>query len=192
MRLKIVHSELWLKPSAFHCGITTMACLGRAGSLCAGAGYQRALARSFSGYGVRSGEVKRRYCARSQLAFGRLALDLRVFGQCFRPDIGGEQFRIALLKPKIRRPLVTEKLLAVADQELVDAHHRGFGGSIVVLHLGAGHAASNPCASRNGTIHSKPHSSGRTTRFSSRVVSRVSHAYIQRPYQSVNMSIHQV
>jgi hypothetical protein len=36
--------------------------------------------------------------------------------------------------------------------------------------------------SRNGSIHSKPHSSGRTTRFSSRVVSRVSHSYIQRAY----------
>ena len=49
MRLKSVQSELWLKPSAFHCGITMMACLGRAGSLCAGAGYQRAFTRSFSG-----------------------------------------------------------------------------------------------------------------------------------------------
>src|SRR5258708_38895039 len=43
------------------------------------------------------------------------------------------------------------------------------------------------CASRNGAIQSKPHSSGRTTRFSSRVVSRVSHLYIQRAYVFLNM-----
>ena len=79
-----------------------------------------------------------------ELAFGRLLLDLRVLGERFRPDIGGEQFRIALLKPKIRRPLVTKKRLAVADQELVDAHHRGFGGSIVVLHLGPRHDFVKP------------------------------------------------
>src|SRR5271165_2905615 len=57
---------------------------------------------------------------------------------------------------------------------------------------GPGTAALKPCASRNGSIHSKPHSSGRTTRFSSRVVSRVSHSYIQRAYLSLNMSQLQV
>ena len=54
---------------------------------------------------------------------------------------------------------------------------------------GSGTASPKPCASRKGAIHSKPHSSGRTTRFSSRVVSRVSHAYIQRAYQSLNMIV---
>src|SRR5580658_10033394 len=47
-------------------------------------------------------------------------------------------------------------------------------------------------ASRNGSIHSKPHSSGRTTRFSSRMVSRVSHSYIQRAYLSLNIASVQV
>ena len=67
-----------------------MACLGRAGSLCAGAGYQRALATSFSGCGVRSGEVKRRYCAVRELAFGGLLLERGVFSQRFRPHVGGK------------------------------------------------------------------------------------------------------
>src|ERR1035437_6678669 len=48
-----------------------------------------------------------------------------------------------------------------------------------------GRAAPRPLLSRKGAIHSKPHSSGRTTRFSSRVVSRVSHSYIQRAYHSL-------
>src|SRR6185312_12208319 len=47
----------------------------------------------------------------------------------------------------------------------------------------AGSASANPCASRKGAMQSKPHSRGRTMRFSSRVVSRVSQAYIQRAYQ---------
>ena len=54
---------------------------------------------------------------------------------------------------------------------------------------GPGTASPKPCASRKGAIHSKPHSSGRTMRFSSRVVSRVSQAYIQRAYQSLNMNL---
>src|SRR5580692_11035542 len=46
----------------------------------------------------------------------------------------------------------------------------------------AGMKSRKPCASRKGASHSKPHSSGLTTRFSSCVVSRVSHSYIQRVY----------
>ena len=99
---------------------------------------------------------------------------------------------MALFQPEVRGPLVAEELVAVADEELVDADHGGFGGGCVALNLGAGHGDAKPCASRKGAIHSKPHSSGRTTRFSSRVVSRVSHAYIQRAYLSLNISLLQV
>ena len=63
-RLNMVQSALWLKASAFHCGITMMA-LRACSPVClsGGAGYQRAFTRSFSGYGVRTGEVKRRKSA---------------------------------------------------------------------------------------------------------------------------------
>ena len=54
---------------------------------------------------------------------------------------------------------------------------------------GPGTAEPRPWLSRKGAIHSKPHSSGRTTRFSSRVVSRVSHSYIQRAYHSLIIDI---
>jgi hypothetical protein len=85
-----------------------------------------------------------------------------------------------LFQAEVGGPLVAEELVAVADEELVDAHHGGFGGAGSRTTSGLGTASAKPCASRNGSIHSKPHSSGRTTRFSSRVVSRVSHSYIQR------------
>src|ERR1035441_10045172 len=52
---------------------------------------------------------------------------------------------------------------------------------------GPGTASPKPWASRNGVIHSKPHSSGRTMRFSSRIVSRVSQSYIQRAYLLLSM-----
>src|ERR1700691_3717581 len=62
-RLKTEQRALWLKASAFHCGMTIIACFGLPAILAGGAGNQRALTRSFSGYGVRTGEVKRRNCA---------------------------------------------------------------------------------------------------------------------------------
>ena len=134
---------------------------------------------------MRSGEVKRRNCAAGELAFGGLLRDRRVLGQRFRAHVGGEELRMALFKPEVGGALVAEELVAVADEELVDADHGGFGGRIGSRSTsGPGTADAKPCASRKGAIHSKPHSSGRTTRFSSRVVSRVSHAYIQRAYQS--------
>src|ERR1700756_747739 len=43
-------------------------------------------------------------------------------------------------------------------------------------------AGMRPWARAKSAIHSKPHSTGRTTRLVSRVVSAVSHAYIQRAY----------
>jgi len=56
---------------------------------------------------------------------------------------------------------------------------------------GPGMAEAKPCDSRKGAIQSKPHSSGRTTRFSSRVVSRVSQSNIQRAYQSLIIRMNQ-
>ena len=38
---------------------------------------------------------------------------------------------MALFKAEIRGPLVAEEDVAVADEELVDADHRGFGGRLV-------------------------------------------------------------
>jgi nicotinate-nucleotide adenylyltransferase len=70
----------------------------------------------------------------------------------------------------------------VANEELVDADHGGFGGGGSAQPPGRAAPRQSRARSRNGSIHSKPHSSGRTTRFSSRVVSRVSHSYIQRAY----------
>src|ERR1035437_862836 len=67
-RLNILQRTLWLIASAFHCGITMMACFGLPGcDLDSGAGYHRAFTWSFSGYGVRTGEVNRRNWARSAL-----------------------------------------------------------------------------------------------------------------------------
>jgi hypothetical protein len=48
-RLKMEQSALWLKASAFHCGMTMMACFGLPAIFSGGAGNQRALTRSFSG-----------------------------------------------------------------------------------------------------------------------------------------------
>ena len=113
--------------------------------------------------------------------------------QCLGPHIGREQLRMALFKTEVRGLLVAEEHVAMANEELIDARHRGFGGGIVAQCIpGSGIAAPNPCASRKGSIHSNPHSSGRTTRFSSRVVSRVSQSYIQRAYFSLNMCSVQV
>jgi hypothetical protein len=95
---------------------------------------------------------------------------------------------MALFKAEVGGALVAEELIAVADEELVDAHHGGFGRRGVIARLQGRGSRREAVLSRNGSIHSKPHSSGRTTRFSSRVVSRVSHSYIQRAYHSLNMA----
>ena len=47
-RLNSLPNTLWLIASEFHCGITIIACFGRPGSVCSGAGYQRAFTWSFS------------------------------------------------------------------------------------------------------------------------------------------------
>src|ERR1017187_7747119 len=57
---------------------------------------------------------------------------------------------------------------------------------------GPGTASLNPWDSRNGVIQSKPHSNGLMTRFSSRMVSRVSQSYIQRAYLLLSMVTIQV
>ena len=130
MRLNMVHSALWPKASAFHCGSTTIACFGRPGSLCSGAGNQRAFTRSFSGYGVRSGDVNRKNCARGNSSVLGLLAKRRVLGQRLGPHVGREQLRMPLLKPEIGGPLVSKELVAVPDQELVDARHGRFGRGI--------------------------------------------------------------
>src|ERR1035438_2588826 len=47
---------------------------------------------------------------------------------------------------KVGGALVAEKSVAMADEELVDADHRGFGGSFVVHHLGTGQSGSKAVA----------------------------------------------
>ena len=93
-----------------------------------------------------------------------------------------------LLKAEVGGALVAEEVVAVANEELVDADHGGFGRRLVALDFRRGNRVAKPCASRKGAIQSKPHSSGRTTRFSSRVVSRVSQLYIQRAYHACIMN----
>ena len=118
---------------------------------------------------------------RRNLALGGLLLDRGVLRQRLRAHIGGKQLRVPLFQPKVGGPLVAEERIAVANEELVDADHGGLGSRVVACNLRA--RATPPqsrARARNGSIHSKPHSSGRTTRFSSRVVSRVSHSYIHR------------
>ena len=135
------------------------------------------------GRALRRGEAEK--LGRRELSLGGLLADGGVLGQGFRAHIGGEKLGMALFEAEVGGPLVAEELVAVADEELVDADHGGFCGGGVVQHFGPGTAAPRPWLSRKGAIHSKPHSSGRTTRFSSRVVSRVSHSYIQRAYHSL-------
>ena len=74
---------------------------------------------------------------RRSLALGRLLLDRRVLGQRFRADVGGEQLRMPLFQPEVGGPLVAKEDVAVADEQLVDAHHGGFGGGIVAHTLRA-------------------------------------------------------
>ena len=91
---------------------------------------------------MRSGEVKRRNCAVGVLPSAARLLDLRVLGQRLRPHIGGEQLRMALFKPEVGGLLVAEEHVAVADEELVDARHRRFGGGIVAHDFRAGNGGA--------------------------------------------------
>src|SRR5579863_2514072 len=65
-RLSTRHKLLYARASEFQCGNSTIARLPRAGN-------QRALARLFSGNGVRTGEVKRRKSAWVSLTFSSKA-----------------------------------------------------------------------------------------------------------------------
>src|ERR1019366_6590893 len=49
-------------------------------------------------------------------------------------------------KAEVGGALVAKKSTAVVDEELVDADHRGFGGSLVVLHFGTGQSGSKAIA----------------------------------------------
>src|SRR3954468_5751446 len=70
--LKAPHSALWLIASEFHCGSTITARFFLPGFTFFGfGGNQRAFTRLFSGYGVFTGDVKRRNSAcETFLSFG--------------------------------------------------------------------------------------------------------------------------
>ena len=126
---------------------------------------------------------------RREFSFGGLLADRGFLGESFRPDIGGKQLRVAFFHAEVCGPMVAEELVAMTNEKLVDADHCGFGCRRIAENIGDGIADARPWLSRKGAIHSKPHSSGRTTRFSSRVVSRVSQSYIQRAYHSLIIDI---
>ena len=77
---------------------------------------------------------------RGELALGGLLADRGVLRQRLRAHVGGEEFRMALFEAEVGGALVAEEVVAVADEELVDADHGGFGGGIVAHDLGAGKA----------------------------------------------------
>ncbi len=91
---------------------------------------------------MRSGEVKRRYWAARQLALSRLLLQLGVFGQRLRTHVGWEQLRMALFQAEVRGAVIAEKDVAVADEKLVDAEHRGFSSRGVANNIGIGHGGA--------------------------------------------------
>ncbi len=156
MRLNRWHRALWLKASAFHCGSTTMACFGRAGSLCAGAGNQRAFTRSFSGYGVRSGDVKRRNCARSISPFSARRFQRFILRQRLRPHVGRKQLRKAIFQAKVGRLLVAEELRAPADENFVDACDCFFRRGIIAgCRLPQFRQSQGAAPQRNGSIRTQ-------------------------------------
>jgi hypothetical protein len=71
----------------------------------------------------------------SELSLGGFLAEGGVLGQGLGTNIGGKQFRIALFEAVISGRFVAEELVAVTDEELVDADHSGFGGGFVTQHL---------------------------------------------------------
>ncbi len=61
-----------------------------------------------------------------------------ILGQRLRAHVGGEELRMALFQTEIRGALVAEEHVAVADEELVDADHGGFGRRGVAHNVGIG------------------------------------------------------
>ncbi len=125
--------------------------------------------------------------------FGRLCERLR-------PHIRRKQFWMPLLQSEIDRRLISKEAVAIRNHSLVPLCQLLSSGTCIL-------PARSNCTPTNGRVptacpamrrsrvrpdgqsssQSKPHSSGRTIRFSSRVVSAVSHANMRRAYHSANI-----
>ena len=60
--------------------------------------------------------------------------------QGLRAHVGWKKLRVAFFKAEVSWTLVAEEFLAVADEQLVDADHGGFGRGRVALNLRTGNS----------------------------------------------------
>ena len=85
-----------------------------------------------------------------ELSLGGLLLERCVFGKGFRADVGGVELRVPLFKTEVRGALVAKKHVAVADKELVDTDHGGFGLLLVALNPGRGNRIAKTVRFKKG------------------------------------------
>ena len=126
---------------------------------------------------MRTGEVKRRNCAFFARPSSAAARSCGIAAQRFRADVGGKELRMALFETEVGGAAVaversrSRRAASIdGEQRVFVAHgHRPGRASIA----GSG---MSPRGRAKSSSQSKPHSTGRTMRLVSRVVSAVSHA----------------